>query len=650
MICCCFLTLRGGIPCNIAHRRRCVVELHDPGERDIMFFEFLVQLADGQNVVMSGEKTYDFLSGLYKNRARGDGPSRGVTAKMRDAKIHLAHLDNLHTSYKQGAQPHQDALDWWRDILMNVHLLCRINASEQMMTKYYEEHLSHMTYNIQERKSSAPQTEITWSDFMSSSHALSRASSRASLQAPTHASSHALSQASSRDAAEMSALREQITALNEELLMVRDFSQKLLEISEVQKEMALHKQLTQLREVATVKEKSFEEYREISHSRYEKLQNEHNALVRQEQQRKHDAATLNERLLMVRDCYQKYVNMLDVQKKIIEIAHIQPDPAIFLKNMLKIYDLVRTLETTVNAYKDAYDVIENMISPDPFICHMCENDSARARTNTSTQAICKQININGICMFCYYYRRYRAMPEPNYTVTPQKMPNIVVMALYDGFRGVYTCEEKVFEDLNRKLIQQVTSSSLCIQSIYSSVINSIGLMNSCVSIDTTLLKSCYEAELKLLAEDVKEDDKKETCSICCRERFDDDPETLVKHSPFVVPCGKCPMLKCCIECFSALELKRATRNDAKVMEQLNEDRKERHMGALSFVDPKTVSPCLNTPENCSVAKRWMNYFGLIGGINIVEMQTSPINLETVYDERGNIVFQGMLRVFDSDDE
>jgi hypothetical protein len=604
MICCCFLTLRGGIPCNIAHRRRCVVELHDPGERDIMFFEFLVRLTDGQNVVMSGEETYDFLSGLYKNRARGDGSGRGITVKMRDAKRHLAHLDNLNTSYKQGVQPHQDALDWWRSILMKVHSLGRINASQQMMTKYYEEHLSHMTYKIQERKSSAPQTEITWSDFMLSSHTSS-------------------SQALMRDAAEMSTLREQ--------------------------NAALQKQLDQLREMVTAKEKSHVEHLMNMHRRYERLHDEHATMVRREHKRTRDAAALNEQLLMVRDCYQKYVNVLDVQKKIIVFAHIQHDPAIFLKNMLKIYDLVRTLETTVNAYKDAYDVIENMISPDPFICHMCENDSARARTNTSTQAICKQININGICMFCYYYRRYRAMPEPNYTVTQQKMPNIVVMALYDGFRGVYTCEEKVFEDLNKKLIQQVASSTLCIQSIYRSVINSIGLMNSCVSIDTTHLKSCYEAELKLLAEDVKEDDKKETCSICCRERFDDDPETLVKHSPFVVPCGKCPMLKCCIECFSALELKRATRNDAKVMEQLNADRTERHMGALSFVDPKTVSPCLNTPENCSVAKRWMNYFGLIGGINIVEMQTSPINLETVYDERGNIVFQGMLRAFDYDE-
>ena len=183
-------------------------------------------------------------------------------------------------------------------------------------------------------------------------------------------------------------------------------------------------------------------------------------------------------------------------------------------------------------------------------------------------------------------------------------------------------------------------------------------MSNCASIDKTCLKSCYEAELKLLAEDVKEEDKKDACCLCCRERFDNDPDTLLKHSPFVVPCDKCPMLKCCIECFSNLDVKRVTRNDTKVMEQLNADRNTRYMGGLSYVNPKTVSPCLNTPENCSVARNWMNYFGLLGGVNIVEVQYGSVDLETVYDELGNIVFQGpihppgyrQLEISDSDDE
>ena len=615
MICGCFLTLREGIPCKFVQRRKCVVKLHNPTGDTMSFFEFIVQLQDGQHAMMSGGETYAFLSGLLKNRARGHNLGHGyITAKMREAKIHLAHLEHLNTSYKQNEQPQHEALQWWRQTLMNVHLIGRVaNATQELMTAYYDEHLRIMyCCGAQEGRrvcTLAPeQKQITWSHFVSSFNSATSTT------------------------AEMTTLREQ--------------------------NARLRTQLAQLQEQNANKEKLQDGLLEISYKKYEKLRCEHDILVQQEQKRKDVASRLNEQLLMVRECYQRYVNVQEVQKEMIVCAQPHSGPAIFLKNLLKAYNLAHTLESLIREYRNAYDSIQKLISPEPFICHMCENDSALSRTNTPTQAICKQININGICMLCYYYRRYRTLPEPNYTVTQQKMPNIVVMALFDGLRGVYTCEEKVFEDLNRRLLQQISTMAICILDIQLSILNSIGLMSNCASIDKTCLKSCYEAELKLLAEDVKEEDKKDACCLCCRERFDDDPDTLLKHSPFVMPCDKCPMLKCCIECFSNLDVKRVTRNDTKVMEQLNADRNTRYMGSLSYANPKTVSPCLNTPENCSVARNWMNYFGLLGGVNIVEVQYGSIDLETVYDELGNIVFQGpihppgyrQLEISDSDDE
>lgn len=586
MICGCFLTLRKGIPCKFAQRRKCVTKILNPGKDNVQFFEFFVQTMDAKDVyiTMSSNATYEFMSNLFKHRARGyslghDLSGGNITPKMIEAKMHLSHIEHLYTSYKQNIQPRQDALQWWKDMLMNVHFIDRVSgATKNTMTTYYEEHLADLSYKIQDTK------------------------------------------------------LQQFPQYNEQ-------------------NAKLQTQLTQLQKEIKHKEKMHNESVAHMYSKYEKLQYEHAALFRQEQIRANIFSELNERIIMVRSCYQHFVNLSDIQKKIIEYAQIQDDPEIYLKNLLKIYQLSHILESLYDERLKSYMSIKKMIAPVSFTCHMCEEIVPYNNGSMSVPEICKQININGICMMCYYARRYRILPAPNYIMPQQKFSNELVLALFDGLflpnisQNIDTANE--FKTFSNRLISHVSTPFNFEQTIRMTLNYVIKYMSGHAPINIQHLKSCYEAELKHLADDIKDDDKKEACSNCCRERICDEPDTLLRHSPFVVPCVKCPMLKCCIECFSNLEVKRITRNKRDVMEQINADRATRFMGPISFVAPHTVSLCLNNQTNCDVAKNWRNYLGLIGGINIVEMQHTPFIHETVYDE---LVNNNPSLLFDSDIE
>ena len=52
-----------------------------------------------------------------------------------------------------------------------------------------------------------------------------------------------------------------------------------------------------------------------------------------------------------------------------------------------------------------------MIAPVPFTCHMCEEIVPHNNGNMSVPEICKQININEICMLCHHPKRHRTMPQ-----------------------------------------------------------------------------------------------------------------------------------------------------------------------------------------------------------------------------------------------
>ena len=304
MICGCFFTLRKGIPCKFAQRRKCVTKILNPGKDTVQFFEFFVQTMDATRdiyVIMGSDETYRFMSNLFKNRARGHGNSNGqVTSKMIEANMHLAHLDHLNTSYKQNTQPRQESLQWWKDTLMNVHFLGRVSgATQNMTTVYYEEHLGDMSYKIQDRKlqHSHPQDD------------------------------------------------EQITLLS---------IMSSIDTQDVSENTKLQAQLTQLQKQLKNEEKSHNESVVHMHRKYEKLQYEHAALFKQEQIRANIASELNGKIIMVRACYQHFVNLSDIQKKIIELAQIQDDPEIYLKNLLKIYQLSHIFESLYDERLESY--------------------------------------------------------------------------------------------------------------------------------------------------------------------------------------------------------------------------------------------------------------------------------------------------------
>ena len=154
MVCGCFFILRADIVCNYRHFGKCVTILHPPEHNKTYFLGFFVELLDGSTTVIDNNDTYIYLSGLFKNRARGvNSPNAEPTYKMQTAIRDLAHLDNLRTSYLQLIPPNYESLQWWKRILLHICRLSRVkNATYELMSNYYEEHIISILYNRPECK------------------------------------------------------------------------------------------------------------------------------------------------------------------------------------------------------------------------------------------------------------------------------------------------------------------------------------------------------------------------------------------------------------------------------------------------------------------------------------------------------------------